>query len=518
MIFARISEAYDVANAIRLDKESNRMKKLFTLLSGIVAVLCLIMMPLQAQAAKAVKAKPAQATQPTKERLVLMPLRLGEADASRQAAMEIALLEGLQQKYEVFSGEQVAKKAREIFLKESRKTAHKECDETRCLQGIAEAFQAELLAVASVSKQEDGYFLALSVQNIFDNKVVYSKSMPCKGCDAYAVVDKLKELVGTPAQENAAAPVAAATNIALPSVPTAPSAKGITDDADGQTWVEVVKGNTAEDYKMYLVSFPKGKYAKQAAEQKTKLENYAKAKAEADAAQAELNSWNTALQSDTENAYNTYLKQYPIGSHAVLAKIKGKKALVAAIEKIAPSIAANMIAIPGKNYEMGKYEVTQGEWEAVMGSNPSKFASCGDNCPVEQVSWNDIQEFLQKLNQNTGKQFRLPTAAEWEYAGYGGSQTEYCGSNDINSVAWYGENSNNTTHPVGQKQANGYGLYDMSGNVWEWCQDEYNGMRYSGGGSWRNHYPDDLRVAVRNKGGPAARADFLGFRLARTLP
>lgn len=123
----------------------------------IVAALCLIVIPLQAHA-KPAKAKTAEETQPTKERLVLMPLRLGEEDKSRQAAMEIALLEGLQQKYEVFSGEQVSKKAREIFLKESRNTTHKECDETRCLQNIAEAFQAELLAIASVSKQEDGYF------------------------------------------------------------------------------------------------------------------------------------------------------------------------------------------------------------------------------------------------------------------------------------------------------------------------------------------------------------------------
>ncbi len=132
----------------------------------------------------------------TKERIVLMPLRLGEEDKSRQAAMEVALLEGLQQKYEVFSGEVVAKKARAIFLKESRNTTHTECDEIRCLQNIAEAFQAELLAIASVSKQADGYFIALSIQNIFDNKVVYSKSTPCKNCDAYQVVEKLKEISG----------------------------------------------------------------------------------------------------------------------------------------------------------------------------------------------------------------------------------------------------------------------------------------------------------------------------------
>ena len=179
-----------------------------------------------------------------------------------------------------------------------------------------------------------------------------------------------------------------------------------------------------------------------------------------------------------------------------------------------------MVRIPGKNYEMGKYEVTQAEWEAVMGSNPSSFK--GANLPVEMVSWNDIQEFLTKLNQKTGKQYRLPKEAEWEYACYGGSQTEYCGSNDINAVAWYGGNSGNKTHPVGQKQANGYGLYDMSGNVWEWMDDCYNASDCSAGrvvrgGSW-DGYPQLVRVALRIRVDSAGWIINIGFRLARTLP
>lgn len=128
------------------------------------------------------------------ERLVLMPLRVGDESRNLQGAMETALVQGLQQNYIVLSGEQVAQKAREIFLKESRNTAKKECDETRCMQNIAEAFQAELIATANVTKQDGGYFLALSIQNIFDNKVVYSNSMPCKNCDSFQVVEKLKEL------------------------------------------------------------------------------------------------------------------------------------------------------------------------------------------------------------------------------------------------------------------------------------------------------------------------------------
>ena len=184
------------------------------------------------------------------------------------------------------------------------------------------------------------------------------------------------------------------------------------------------------------------------------------------------------------------------------------------------TIVERMVTIPGKNYEIGKYDVTQAEWAGVMGSNPSDFSNCGDTCPVEEVSWNDIQEFLQKLNEKTGKQYRLPTEAEWEYACYGGSLTEYCGSNDIDSVAWYNGNSNNTTHPVGQKQANGYGLYDMSGNVWQWMSDCYEGdcgRRVLRGGSWINS-PQIVRAAYRDGGEPSVRLNVDGFRLARTLP
>ena len=192
------------------------------------------------------------------------------------------------------------------------------------------------------------------------------------------------------------------------------------------------------------------------------------------------------------------------------------------------ALAQNMVSIPGQNYEMGKYEVTQAEWRAVMGNNPSKFGSCGDNCPVEQVSWDDIQVFLQKLNAKAGKQYRLPTDAEWEYACYGGSKTEYCGGNEIVSVAWYGNNgqpggnSNQATHPAGQKQANGYGLYDMSGNVWEWMENCYDdncsySQRALRGGSWLNP-PASLRVSNRNHAASAYRGFSFGFRLARTLP
>ncbi|MES9904545.1 MAG: formylglycine-generating enzyme family protein [Sedimenticola sp.] len=185
-------------------------------------------------------------------------------------------------------------------------------------------------------------------------------------------------------------------------------------------------------------------------------------------------------------------------------------------------------------FELGKYEVTQAQWRAVMGDNPSHFKGC-DNCPVEQVSWDDIQGFIETLNRKTGKQYRLPTEAEWEYAcRSGGRDEKYCGGSSPGSLAWYDDNSGNKTHPVGQKQPNGLGLYDMSGNVWEWIHDCWNGS-YAGapsdgtawergecgrrvvrGGSWGSG-PGGLRAANRGRGARGNRYSLRGFRLARVF-
>lgn len=138
------------------------------------------------------------------------------------------------------------------------------------------------------------------------------------------------------------------------------------------------------------------------------------------------------------------------------------------------------------SFSIGKYEVTQEEWVEVMGSNPSKFT--GSKRPVERVTWRECQTFIQKLNKLTGRTFRLPTEAEWEYAARGGSHTnnnKYSGSNALGLVAWYGDNSNGTTHDVGTNNPNELGLYDMNGNVWEWCQDYY-GRNYYSNSSYKN--------------------------------
>jgi formylglycine-generating enzyme required for sulfatase activity len=180
-------------------------------------------------------------------------------------------------------------------------------------------------------------------------------------------------------------------------------------------------------------------------------------------------------------------------------------------------------------FQMGKYEVTQAQWRVVMGNNPSSFSGC-DDCPVENVSWNDAQAYIAKLNQQTGKKYRLPTEAEWEFAARGGNKSKgskYAGGTDIGSVAWYSSNSSSKTHAVGEKQANELGIYDMSGNVWEWCEDWYGDYSSSPqtnpkgpqNGSYRvlrggSLYYDAkyCRVSYRDLSNPDLRFNY-GFRL-----
>ncbi len=183
------------------------------------------------------------------------------------------------------------------------------------------------------------------------------------------------------------------------------------------------------------------------------------------------------------------------------------------------------------DFSIGKFPVTQKQWQTIMGNNPSNFK--GENLPVESVNWDDCQEFIKKLNEKTGKIFRLPTEAEWEFAARGGNQSkgfEYSGSNSIDEVAWYRSNSDSKTQPVASKKANELGIYDMSGNVWEWCNDWYGDFSNSAvtnpqgaqsgssrvlrGGSWFNDV-NSCRSSYRSWLGPSIRNDDGGFRLAR---
>jgi formylglycine-generating enzyme required for sulfatase activity len=302
-------------------------------------------------------------------------------------------------------------------------------------------------------------------------------------------------------------------------------------------------------------------------------------------------AWEITRAADSKAAYETFIKKYPDSRYLRAARDR-----IAAIDKaaepapgsLAPGsgtttkpasklpaaiqqLETDMIPVTGgtftmgwqsgrdgsgyddekpahqvsvRNFSIGRYEVTQAQWRAVMGSDPPELYNKGcDQCPVERVSWNDIQDFLKKLNSLTGKRYRLPTEAEWEYAARGGNRSGsylYSGSNNIDAVAWYDDNAKSgntngaekTTRPVGGKKANELGLYDMSGNVWEWCEDDWHG-NYQGaptdgrawvdsprgsyrvyrGGGWFND-AGHCRAAYRGYNSPTLRNNGLGFRLA----
>ena len=286
--------------------------------------------------------------------------------------------------------------------------------------------------------------------------------------------------------------------------------------------------------------------------------------------------WDGVKDSRDVNDFKAYLNKFPNGLFADVAANRIRALGGASPVPLAQSTPAQpvtrpgqivkdcadcpeMVVIPAGSFEMGsnenaderpvhrvnvpsfligKTEVTQGQWKAVMGSNPSSFSSCGDDCPVERVSWNEAQQFAQRLSQKTGKTYRLPSEAEWEYAARAGSTSKWSfGDSDyqLGDYAWFSANSQGKTQRVAQKRPNAFGLFDMHGNVWEWVQDcwhgDYTGAPTDGsawttgcsnssrvrrGGSWDGG-PAGLRSADRGWDTPDYRSGGIGLRLARTL-
>ena len=232
---------------------------------------------------------------------------------------------------------------------------------------------------------------------------------------------------------------------------------------------------------------------------------------------------------DNLNAQNcsTLINQNVVTNENLIMEIATKKNLHNILERLSTlfvvvgGVDVEMILVKGYSggdFYIGKYPVTQAQWRAVMGNNPSKFK--GEDNPVEQVSWNDSQQFINGLNSKTGRKFRLPKEAEWEYAARGGNKTHnytYSGSNCLDEVGWSKSNSGNSTHPVGKKKPNELGIYDMSGNVLEWCEDLHllsflGSERVSRGGSW-SFGDSHCAISYRNNNSNHKYCNY-GFRLA----
>jgi sulfatase modifying factor 1 len=470
------------------DENELRMKKPFKkIILGIVAALCLVALPFQAHA------KPAKAKtniEAAKEHLVLMPLRLSEEDKNLQGAMEAALVNGLQQKYEVFSGEQVSKKAREIFLKESRNTTHKECDEIRCLQGIAEAFQAELLATANITKQDGGYFIALSIQNLYDNKVVQSESVACEGCNAFKVIEKLKEIVG-----------AAARITSAPSAEELQPGKVVKDCPDCPEMVVVPAGS----FDMGSPSTEAGRYDNESPVHHVNVKAFMMGRT--NITRGQFFAFVTATNYDAGKKCNTFedgKNEWRVGRNWLNPGYPQQdNHPVACIDwNDAKAYADWLSRKTGKPYSLP----TEAEWEYAARAGTTTASYWGDN-PDQACDYANVADQSLKSQAADNKAISLNLNCNDGFA---------------------------YTSPVGSFKPNPFGLYDIQGNIWQWLADSYHdnyngapgdGSEWQGdgevrvvrGGSWIIH-PLETRSAMRFGYKASIRNGMGGFRLARTLP
>jgi len=321
-----------------------------------------------------------------------------------------------------------------------------------------------------------------------------------------------------------------------------------------EAWSYIKDSSDPQDFRSFLTDFPNGANAGNA---KIKLEQ---------------SVWDAVKNSGDKGKLQGYLNEFPSGVNAPLAKIRIRQLDVATTTNpnnspsttptnpnltsgaitvgmsVTNSLGMKLMGVPAGTFQMGsngqsdekihtvtlsqgfymgRTEVTQAQWVAVMGSNPSYFKNC-DNCPVEQVSWDDVQEFIRKLNAKGEGVYRLPTEAEWEYAARAGTTGDYAGN--LDSMAWYSANAGGKTHEVATKQANAWGLYDMHGNVWEWVADWYGSYpsgsvsnptgatsgsgRVDRGGGWFSD-AGSARSADRISNTPSDRLSDLGFRVVR---
>ncbi len=340
-----------------------------------------------------------------------------------------------------------------------------------------------------------------------------------------------------------------------------PSSKATAgNEAEERDWADAVRINTPQGYLYFMQKYPKSPHTNEALQMlKAFRLNETKTKQlEAEAAERllrEASNSTTGLPTGKETGAKVSLSDgkvvqpVPTATTAQKAAASNRKSGIR--DMVFVTGGTFLMGSPESDEEhekeecphsvtissflIGKYEVTQADWFEVMGTNPSDNQGCND-CPVEQVSWDEVQEFIKTLNSRAtnGKKYRLLTEAEWEYAARGGAKNasiltggggKYAGGNDIGAVAWYGDNSGSKPHPVGQKNPNELGLYDMSGNVYEWCQDLYLGYpdcqpygpgsksRVNRGGGWLGN-PLHCRSVCRHFNRAASHHNYVGFRLA----
>ena len=302
---------------------------------------------------------------------------------------------------------------------------------------------------------------------------------------------------------------------------------------ENDSWNDAKEKNTLLSYHRYLRKYPNGRYANEADKQLDTIENNVDT-----ANKKRIAEDNARKEKERLAQLETERKKQEEATRKKEEAEEKERQKQASINHFEPELiyvkGGTFIRESQKvtlsDFSIGKYPITQAEWQAVMGNNPSHFKG-DDRYPVENVNWDDCQEFIKKLNEKAGKKYRLPTEAEWEFAARGGNQSkgyEYSGSNTLDEVAWYFANSDSKTHPVGTKKANELGIHDMSGNVWEWCNDWYGDYstkdvidpkgaekgadRVNRGGGWYN-YAQSCRVAYRCYSTPTFRFNNLGFRV-----
>lgn len=299
-------------------------------------------------------------------------------------------------------------------------------------------------------------------------------------------------------------------------------------DEHGELWIAAETANTVAAYDSYLARYPKGKFSALAKSRLKRLRDE-------ELTAAEKGVWEVAEASRNRAQIQDYLKRYRTGRFTAQAKARlvtldrYEKMWTAGNRTRLCDVCPELVAVPAGRFEMGnaaqeseqpvhevsvevfaigRTEVTQAQWRAVMGSNPSHFADC-DSCPVERMSFNDILDYLKELNKKTGFSFRLPSEAEWEYACRAGGTHVYCGGDDPDAIAWYDQNAMRKTHAVGSKKPNSFGLYDMTGNVWEWVADcmnpDYKGAPVDGS-AW---IQGDCRRRVQRGGAISSGASLL---------